>query len=255
MYNPVIGRWLSPDPLGRHNGPEVVYTHKAVADRMRAVLQPYVYVENNPPNQIDPSGLRPIGGLGMLFVPTFNNLVMQLGDPRYQVRTQADRQLRAILDNLGPDFACQFCAAYLNPLPDDLERRTRLRRICEYQIKRPFRITACCHAELTDFTRPIFNQLFNLGRRCGDMKLTLDIVGSSLLIQQQLERIHKTCNQCKQVEIVVTPSGNEIVKTDQPFGVSFEYVFDNVALQSQSLNDACCSEEGPVEAPVPSPDC
>jgi RHS repeat-associated protein len=58
MYNPVVGRWISRDPLGQSDGgPEVVYSHEYVTNRMRAVLEPYAYVRNNPLNMVDPSGM------------------------------------------------------------------------------------------------------------------------------------------------------------------------------------------------------
>jgi len=44
-YNPQTGRWLSPDPLGMVDGPNL-----------------YAYVNNNPANWIDPWGLEGNGG-------------------------------------------------------------------------------------------------------------------------------------------------------------------------------------------------
>ena len=44
-YNPTIGRWLSPDPLGMVNGPNL-----------------YANCNNNPTNLIDPWGLETAGG-------------------------------------------------------------------------------------------------------------------------------------------------------------------------------------------------
>jgi RHS repeat-associated protein len=44
-YNPELGRWLSPDPLGMVNGPNL-----------------YAYCNNNPTNLIDPWGLQGNGG-------------------------------------------------------------------------------------------------------------------------------------------------------------------------------------------------
>ncbi|MCX5698906.1 MAG: hypothetical protein NTX01_04335, partial [Candidatus Omnitrophica bacterium] len=46
-YNPTIGRWMSPDPLGMVDGPNV-----------------YCYLSNNPINDIDPWGLCAEGGGG-----------------------------------------------------------------------------------------------------------------------------------------------------------------------------------------------
>ncbi len=59
MYMPTLGRWISKDPLPEKGEPEVLYTHEYVAQRMRAILQPYTYVENLPTRHIDPSGLQP----------------------------------------------------------------------------------------------------------------------------------------------------------------------------------------------------
>jgi hypothetical protein len=77
MYNPVIGRWHSADPVGVQGQPEIVYTHVFVANRMREQLRSvfardatlrnrgtnanlYAYAHNGPTNSVDPSGMLSI---------------------------------------------------------------------------------------------------------------------------------------------------------------------------------------------------
>ena len=75
-YKPIVGRWMSRNPLGVGNGDAkivqtdeyIVYTHEYVIKRMRDRLVDisasnenvnlFAYVSNNPVNAIDPSGLQ-----------------------------------------------------------------------------------------------------------------------------------------------------------------------------------------------------
>jgi len=58
IYNPVVGRWFSRDPLKKPDGgAEVAYMHEYLANWMSAVLEPYRYVTKNPVILVDPSGL------------------------------------------------------------------------------------------------------------------------------------------------------------------------------------------------------
>ncbi len=51
-YNPLVGRYISRDPLGYRDG-----------------LNDYTYVHNNPINHIDPLGLEEAGGLPPVIIP------------------------------------------------------------------------------------------------------------------------------------------------------------------------------------------
>ncbi|MEX1094759.1 MAG: RHS repeat-associated core domain-containing protein, partial [Planctomycetales bacterium] len=59
MYNPIIGRWISSDPLTKRDGPSVVRSFVAMRIPSALVLrwETYRYASNNPTNSIDPSGL------------------------------------------------------------------------------------------------------------------------------------------------------------------------------------------------------
>ena len=57
MYNPVVGRWISRDPISDVTNPQIVYTHEYVAEQLQRD-HVYAYARNNPVKYIDPSGLH-----------------------------------------------------------------------------------------------------------------------------------------------------------------------------------------------------
>jgi len=61
-YNPVQGRWISPDPAGLG----------AVDPSNPQTWNRYAYVMNNPLNYIDPLGLGPCGGRPCVYMPPNN---------------------------------------------------------------------------------------------------------------------------------------------------------------------------------------
>lgn len=58
MYQPKLGRFMSRDPLPE-NGPDIFYPVPDMRKYWKPATEPYVYVENNPVNLADPSGLGP----------------------------------------------------------------------------------------------------------------------------------------------------------------------------------------------------
>lgn len=68
MYQPVLNRFLSRDPLPPDGQPDILYDNNWYGDRMTWMRNTYGYCDNNPVNKGDPSGMqaapppvRPIG--------------------------------------------------------------------------------------------------------------------------------------------------------------------------------------------------
>ncbi|MFX7151998.1 RHS repeat-associated core domain-containing protein, partial [Acinetobacter baumannii] len=55
FYNPELGRYMEPDPIGLEGG-----------------LNPYAYAANNPVMNVDPSGLNVTAAFGGLLYETYN---------------------------------------------------------------------------------------------------------------------------------------------------------------------------------------
>ena len=85
-YDPEIGRWLTPDPLGFIDGPNK-----------------YLYVANNPLNLADPYGLS--GERKNWFADLFS----PLGDPRYYYEVGAVMETKQLinLQDFGAKGACR----------------------------------------------------------------------------------------------------------------------------------------------------
>ncbi len=58
MLSPALGRFLSRDPLPEQGQPDVLYDNNEFGDWLTWMRNTYGYVENNPLNDIDPSGLK-----------------------------------------------------------------------------------------------------------------------------------------------------------------------------------------------------
>ncbi len=57
MYQPILGRFLSRDPLPVDSEATLLYDPHQILDQGRLLMQLYAYASNNPINRIDPSGL------------------------------------------------------------------------------------------------------------------------------------------------------------------------------------------------------
>jgi RHS repeat-associated protein len=105
MYQPVLGRFLSRDPVSP-NGVDLLDDNNWFGDRMNEMQHAYAYAGNNPTNYIDPSGLSIIGGtitlpliraycksLSLLIETRLNNATDREAWKRFVEGTGADRFL------------------------------------------------------------------------------------------------------------------------------------------------------------------
>jgi len=67
MYSPVLNRFTSRDPLPLEGEPDILYGESWVKRNVTMRMNPYAYVENNPANRIDPSGLQSVGFMDDLY--------------------------------------------------------------------------------------------------------------------------------------------------------------------------------------------
>lgn len=73
MYSPQLGRFLSQDPLVA--SPTVLYDNNWFGDRLTLMRNLYGYVDNNPINATDPSGLLFVPPPPLLTVPVVGQCV------------------------------------------------------------------------------------------------------------------------------------------------------------------------------------
>lgn len=85
-YDPKTGRYLTPDPIGLEGG-----------------INPYVYVENDPVNQTDPSGLSPV--LPSEAQILFPNLPKEKAEETYNSILETNRRVLDILLLLAPELS------------------------------------------------------------------------------------------------------------------------------------------------------
>ncbi len=103
MYSPVLGRFESRDPLPLEGEPDILYGDSWVKRNVTMRLNPYTFVENNPANRLDPSGLAPTDGMPLRFWPTQNVLA---------ILNSADSNPDPIVDPMNAD-----CGVITAPAP------------------------------------------------------------------------------------------------------------------------------------------
>lgn len=57
MYQPVLNRFLSRDPLPPDGQPDILYGDDWIKQNIAMRTNPYIYVGNNSPNRVEPTGI------------------------------------------------------------------------------------------------------------------------------------------------------------------------------------------------------